>query len=252
MDQEGMVHRVRRAPGRASAIAIGSTALAIAGLTLTGCGGAATVAPASDPATTAAASLPPQSPASEATSGDARGVVSIGEAERAAVAAVGEGSATWSGPENDLGAAWEVEVTRADGSEVDVLVAADGTIIEMFERFPVPGDRGSSGYDNDGYSAADEYAGGADTRVQGGSGQTGSGQTGSGQTGSGQTGSGQTRTGMIDRATAQRIAVEAVGGGQVTWAGREDDRGAAWEIEVTRPDGSEVDVLIDASGNVIR
>ncbi len=237
MDQVGMVHRVRRAPGRASAIAIGSTALAIAGLTLTGCGGAATVAPASDPATTAAASLPPQSPASEAASGDAREVISIGEAERAAVAAVGEGRATWSGPENDLGAAWEVEVTRADGSEVDVLVAADGTIIEMFERFPVPGDRGSSGYDGDGYSAADEYPGGADTRVQTGSGQTGSGQPG---------------TGMIDRATAQRIAVEAVGGGQVTWAGREDDRGAAWEIEVTRPDGSEVDVLIDASGNVIR
>jgi len=247
MDQVGMVHRVRSAPGRASAIAIGSTALAIAGLTLTGCGGAATVAPVSDPATTAAASLPPQSPASDAQSPDARGVVSIGEAERVAVAAVGEGRATWSGPENDLGAAWEVEVTRADGSEVDVLVAADGTIIEIFERFPVPGDRGSSGYDGDGYSAAEEHAGGADTRVQAGTGQTGTGQTGTGQTGTGQTG-----TGMIDRAAAQRIAVEAVGGGQVTWAGREDDRGAAWEIEVTRPDGSEVDVLIDASGNVIR
>lgn len=57
--------------------------------------------------------------------------------------------------------------------------------------------------------------------------------------------------GQITRQDAERIAVEAVGEGRVTWSGREDDRGATWEIEVTRGDGTEVDVLIDAEGTVI-
>jgi uncharacterized membrane protein YkoI len=35
------------------------------------------------------------------------------------------------------------------------------------------------------------------------------------------------------------------------WSGREDERGAAFEIEVTLDDGSKVDVLIDANGNVV-
>lgn len=42
-----------------------------------------------------------------------------------------------------------------------------------------------------------------------------------------------------------------MGEGTVTFSGPEDDRGATWEIESTRPDGSEVDVLVDAEGNVI-
>lgn len=55
----------------------------------------------------------------------------------------------------------------------------------------------------------------------------------------------------VSREQAEQAALAAVGEGRVTWSGREDDRGAAWEIEVTRPDGSEVDVLIDAAGNVV-
>lgn len=39
--------------------------------------------------------------------------------------------------------------------------------------------------------------------------------------------------------------------GAVTWSGPEDDRGAAWEIEITRPDGSEIDVLIAPDGSVV-
>lgn len=57
------------------------------------------------------------------------GPVTQDEAEAAALEAVGEGTVTWSGPEDDRGAAWEIEVTRDDGSEVDLLVAPDGTIV---------------------------------------------------------------------------------------------------------------------------
>jgi len=128
------------------------------------------------------------------------------QAEQAALAAVGEGQVTWSGPEDDRGAAWEVEVTRSDGSEVDVLVAADGSIVKQVDKYTGPG--------------------------QGGAGTSASG-------------------GEVTLQEAERIAVEAVGEGRVTWSGREDERGAAFEIEVTLKDGREVDVLIDASGNVV-
>lgn len=127
------------------------------------------------------------------------------QAEQAAIAAVGEGKVTWSGPEDDRGAAWEVEVTRSDGSEVDVLVAADGSIVKEVDRYTGTADAGTA-----------------------------------------------PSSGQVTLQDAERIAVEAVGEGQVAWSGPEDDRGAAFEIEVTRRDGSEVDVLIDANGNVVR
>ena len=60
------------------------------------------------------------------------------EQAAAALTAVGTGSVTWIGPEDDRGAAWEVEVTRPNDTEVDVLVAANGTIIAIIEK---PGER---------------------------------------------------------------------------------------------------------------
>ncbi len=146
------------------------------------------------------------SDATDAGAADGGGPVTQEQAELAALAAVGDGQVTWSGPEDDRGAAWEVEVTRSDGSEVDVLVAIDGSIVGQ----------------------VDKYTGSAD----GGAGASGSG-------------------GQVSLQDAERIAVEAVGEGRVTWSGREDERGAAFEIEVTLDDGREVDVLIDANGNVV-
>ena len=138
------------------------------------------------------------------------GVVSIEEAEQAALAAVGEGAVTWIGPEDDRGAAWEVEVTRPNGVEVDVLVAADGTVVGQTERVLsglVP--------DSDGVEVVP--APGA----------------------------------VVSAEEAAAAALAAVGEGTVTWIGPEDDRGAAWEVEVTRPSGREVDVLVAADGTVI-
>lgn len=58
-------------------------------------------------------------------------------------------------------------------------------------------------------------------------------------------------TGVVGQAAAEQAALAYVGEGRVTWVSPEDDRGAAWEIEVTLPNGSEVDVLVDDAGFVI-
>lgn len=55
----------------------------------------------------------------------------------------------------------------------------------------------------------------------------------------------------VSKERAGEIAVAHLGEGRVTWSGKEDDRGALWEIEVTRPGGTETDVLVDAQGNVV-
>jgi uncharacterized membrane protein YkoI len=134
-------------------------------------------------------------------------VVSREVAEHAALDAVGSGRVTWSGPEDDRGAAWEVEVTRDDGSEIDVYVAADGTVIKQVCKL------------------------GAAPALEGG------GEAPSG--------------GIISQSEAEQAALDALGEGSVTWVEREDERGAAWEIEVTLSDGREIDVLIGPDGSVI-
>ena len=44
---------------------------------------------------------------------------------------------------------------------------------------------------------------------------------------------------------AKQAAVEAVGGGRAVGAERDDEAGAAWEVEVARPDGKQVEVHLD-------
>lgn len=58
-------------------------------------------------------------------------------------------------------------------------------------------------------------------------------------------------SGTVTQQEAEEAALAFVGSGRVTFTGPEDARGAAWEVEVTLDDGSEVDVLVDAEGNVI-
>ena len=43
---------------------------------------------------------------------------------------------------------------------------------------------------------------------------------------------------------AAKAAVDAIGGGRAVGIERDDDDGEAWEVEVVRPDGSEVEVLL--------
>ena len=53
----------------------------------------------------------------------------------------------------------------------------------------------------------------------------------------------------VDRAA--KAAVAATHGGEVVQAGRETENGATWEVEVARPDGHRVDVLLDARFGVM-
>lgn len=166
----------------------------------------------SSPSETAAEAREPES--TQATRSETTtGPITPEQAEEIAVDAVGEGEATWSGREDERGATWEVEVTRPDGSEVDVLLGEDGTIVAQIPK--LANDETTSG------------GGGGGTR----------GIVGDGDT--------------LSQRQAEQAALAAVGEGRVTWSGREDDRGAAWEIEITRPDGSEIDVLIAADGSVV-
>ena len=50
---------------------------------------------------------------------------------------------------------------------------------------------------------------------------------------------------------ARDAATEAAGGGKVTETERSDDRGVAYEIEVTLPNGDEVDVDLDSNYDVV-
>jgi hypothetical protein len=52
----------------------------------------------------------------------------------------------------------------------------------------------------------------------------------------------------IDRAS--RVALDAVGSGKVTET-EVDDEEAYYEIEITKPDGSQVDVAVDANFKVV-
>ena len=94
---------------------------------------ATTVASSSEisaPSETVAPAATAPSTGSTLAPGELGGVVSQEAAEQAALEHVGEGSVTWVTPEDDRGAAWEIEITRPDGSEVDVLIAPDGSIID--------------------------------------------------------------------------------------------------------------------------
>lgn len=52
-------------------------------------------------------------------------------------------------------------------------------------------------------------------------------------------------------AKASAAALKATGGGSVNDTERDSEQGATFEVEVTKPDGSTVDVRLDASYRVV-
>ena len=52
-------------------------------------------------------------------------------------------------------------------------------------------------------------------------------------------------------ARASAAALKATGGGTVNETERDSEQGATFEVEVTKPDGSTVDVRLDASYRVV-
>ena len=131
------------------------------------------------------------------------------QARAAALAHLGGGTANSVERDNEKGATWEVEVTKSNGSTVDVRLDA------AYKVVAVDGDS-ESGDDNE-----------SDDR--GGEG----GATGPG----------------ADR--AREAALAHVGGGTANAVERDNENGATWEVEVTKSDGSTVDVDLDAAYQVV-
>ena len=165
------------------------------------------------------------------------GQVTGAEADRArdaALRAAGGGTANSVDREREGGSAYEVEVTRTDGSTVDVrldesfnVVATDGESEDSREE-PDDDDRGEPERE----SADDQ---GVDDRgeKEGESGDAGEPVTGR------------------EAEQARAAAVRAAGGGTAGAAESDSGNGARYEVEVTRKDGSKVDVDLDEAFNVV-
>jgi uncharacterized membrane protein YkoI len=66
--------------------------------------------------------------------------------------------------------------------------------------------------------------------------------------------SGHDEGGGLSGSTAQRAhaaALKATGGGEVTASERDGEKGATYEVEVRKPDGSTVDVRLDEHFGVV-
>jgi len=134
-------------------------------------------------------------------------------AARAALAATRGGKAVKAGRESEDGATWEVEVLRPDSRRVDVLLDARFRVINVSdEREP------------------NEW--GAD--------RNGSGGASSKRTDS-----------EREAHLAARAAAKAVGGGMLMDVERDSEKGATWEVEFMKLDGTRVNVLLDDKLRVI-
>jgi uncharacterized membrane protein YkoI len=133
-------------------------------------------------------------------------------AAKAAVAAAGGGQATSVDRDTENGATWEVEVTKADGSRVDVLLDVEFRVINVSgEREP-----------NEAAAAQPKPDDDAEKPVP-----------------------------SADAARAAEAAVKAAGGGTAGQVDFDAENGATWEVEVTKSDGTQVDVLLDAEFRVL-
>jgi len=134
-------------------------------------------------------------------------------AARVAVEAAGGGTVLDVDRDSENGATWEVEVVKPDGSRVDVLLDA------LFRAIDVSAERESNEM-----RAPDKEPNAADSE--------------------------QPITGPEADQAAQ-AALKAAGGGSVLDVDRDSENGATWEVELVKPDGSHVDVLLDAQFRVI-
>ncbi len=133
----------------------------------------------------------------------------------AAVEAVGGGTAIDIESSDDAGEAYEVEVRKDDGTEVEVTL--DKSLKVLSEE--AGGDKGRD--DRDGDDANDTPE--ADDRA----------------------------LSSTERTSAERAALAAVEGGTVTQVEASDDRGESYEVDVRKADNTEWDVTLDADFKVV-
>jgi uncharacterized membrane protein YkoI len=146
-------------------------------------------------------------------------------AKDAALAAVPGGTVTRAStedPKDASGAAYEVHVTKSDGSEVEVL---EDSAFKVLSTKASPKHDGRRGHDHGHRGRGGPGGNPAETELTGATAQS-----------------------------AKDAALAAVPGGTVRRASKEDPKdasGAAYEVHVTKSDGSEVEVLEDSAFKVL-
>jgi len=145
----------------------------------------------------------------------------LDRASSAALDAVGEGKVTDT-EQGDEEGAYEVEVTKDDGTQVDVHLDESYQVLSQDVDDENDDKDRDENDDKDGdENEADENE--ADDRA----------------------------LTDAERSSAETAALEAVGSGTVTDAEAGDDRGEAYEVEVRKADGTEWTVELDASFRVL-
>ncbi len=136
----------------------------------------------------------------------------------AATEAVGGGKVVEAESSDDPGEAYEVEVRKADGTEVDVTLDKDLNVLRQ--------DTDDRDDQNDRDDANDDDAN--DTRD-----------------------ADDRALSAAERSSAEKAALSAVGGGTIVDLDASDDRGEAYEVEVRKANGTEWDVTLDSEFKVL-
>jgi uncharacterized membrane protein YkoI len=158
-----------------------------------------------------------------ATSGGENGLSgnTYDRASKAALAETGGGKVTGSERDGENGATYEVEVTK-DGKQTDV------RLDDQFNVVVAETDHEDAGDDDRGRDDADDRGEDSGSDADDGAALTGA---------------------TLDRAS--KAALAETGGGEVTGSERDSENGATYEVEVTKADGSQVDVRLDDAFKVI-
>ena len=140
----------------------------------------------------------------------------------AATEAVGGGKVVDAESSDDPGEAYEVEVRKADGTEVDVTLDEDLNVLRQDtddrDDRNDRDDANDDANDNDANDTRD-----ADDRA----------------------------LSATERSSAEKAARTAVGGGTIVDLDASDDRGEAYEVEVREANGTEWDVTLDSEFKVL-
>ena len=144
----------------------------------------------------------------------------------AATDAVGGGKVIEAESSDDPGEAFEVEVRKTDGTEVEVTLDQDLNVLRQDNDDREDRDHRNDRHDRD---DADDTDDANDTRD-----------------------ADDRALSAAERSAAEKAALDAVGGGTITDLDAGDDRGEAYEADVRKADGTEWDVTLDSEFTVIR
>ena len=155
----------------------------------------------------------------------------------AAVDAVGGGTVIDAETSDDRGEAYDVEVRKDDGTEVDVSLDKDLKVVNQDRDDRDDANDRDDGDDND----VDDLNGTDDVNDRDDTNDTNDGPDTDDRVLS-----------ASERTSAEKAAVAAVGGGTVIDVDASDDRGEAYEVEVRKADNTEWNVELDADFKVLR